>query len=148
VATTALFGQPFPDRAISGYEIHIGRTIYQAGAAHFAVLSSDSGSPAVRNDGCISADSRVFGTYLHGLFDDDGFRHQFLQAARAFHKLAARSDLHLWKQLREESLDRLAREVETELDMATIFDWVGLPYMGVVSVEGNLDRSQRDGATR
>jgi adenosylcobyric acid synthase len=148
VATAALFGQPFPDRAISGYEIHIGRTIYQSGAAHFAVLSSDSGSPAVRNDGCISADSRVFGTYLHGLFDDDGFRHQFLQAARAFHKLAARNDLHLWKQLREESLDRLAREVETELDMATIFDWVGLPYIGVVSVEGNLDRSQRDGAAR
>ena len=148
VTTTVLFGQPFPDRAISGYEIHIGRTIYQAGATHFAVLSSDSGSPAVRNDGCISADSRVFGTYLHGLFDDDGFRHQFLQAARAFHKLAVRNDLHLWKQLREESLDRLAREVETELDMATIFDWVGLPYPGMVSVDGNLDRAQRDSVAR
>src|SRR6202789_434989 len=29
MATKALFGQPFTNRTISGYEIHIGRTIYQ-----------------------------------------------------------------------------------------------------------------------
>jgi adenosylcobyric acid synthase len=148
MAATVLFGEPVTGGRLSGYEIHIGQTIYQAGAAHFAVLSSDSGSAGVGDDGCISADSRVFGTYLHGLFDDDAFRHQFLRAARAFHKLAAPDDLRLWKQLREASLDRLAREVEKALDMDTIFGWAGLPYRGIVSAEVDLDRTQRDGVTR
>jgi len=100
------------------------------------------------NDGCMSADTRFFGTYLHGLFDDDSFRHQFLCAARAFHKLAAPDELHLWKQLREKSLNRLAREVEEALDMKRIFGWVGLPYKGITSVQETLDRSQRAGVSR
>lgn len=147
MAVTVLFGQHVTNGALSGYEIHLGQTIYRAGAAHFAVLSSACGSPGIGNDGCITSDSRVFGTYLHGLFDDDGFRHQFLRAARAFHKLAEADNLRLWKQLREESLDRLAREVETALEMEPIFGWVGLPYRGTVSVEVTLDRRQ-PGVTR
>jgi adenosylcobyric acid synthase len=140
-----LFGQPVADNRVSGYEIHIGRTIYQPGAPQFAVLSDGSRSSAGHNDGCVSADTRVFGTYLHGLFDDDHFRHQFLRAARAFHELAAPNELCQWKRLREESLNRLAREVEKALDMETIFGWVGLPYKGITSADGTLDPSQQEG---
>jgi adenosylcobyric acid synthase len=147
VATT-LFEQPVTHSSLSGYEIHIGQTIYQAEALHFAVLSSDSGSTEVNKDGCISADSRIFGTYLHGIFDDDGFRHQFLRAARAFHQLAAPDELHLWKQLREESFNRLAREIENALDMETIFRWVGLSYKRISSSEENCDCPEQKGATR
>jgi adenosylcobyric acid synthase len=147
MAARTLFGQPVGDSRISGYEIHIGQTVYQAGAAHFAVLSSGL-RPGYQNDGCISPDTRVFGTYLHGLFDDDGFRHQFLRAARAFHKLAAPAELHLWKQLREESLNRLAREVEKALDMKTIFGWVGLAYKDIHSTSENVVRSQIEGILR
>ena len=84
----SLFGQPVADSVVSGYEIHIGRTIYQSGGnalcdpCHRTCDPSDD-----HNDGCMSTDTRFFGTYLHGLFDDDGFRHQFLRAARAFHTL-------------------------------------------------------------
>jgi adenosylcobyric acid synthase len=143
-----LFGQPFVDSRVSGYEIHIGRTVYQAGAAHFAVLSADSRSSDGRNDGCMSPDTRVFGTYLHGLFDDDSFRHQFLRAARSFHKLSAPDELNLWKQLREESLNRLAREVEKALDMKMIFGWVGLPYQDKDGTKENPDRSQIESVMR
>jgi adenosylcobyric acid synthase len=145
---TVLFGQPVTCSNVSGYEIHIGQTLYLGGSRHFAILSSDSGSAGAITDGCISADSRIFGTYLHGLFDDDGFRHQFLRAARAFHQLTAPAELHLWKQLREESLNRLAREVEDALDMETIFGWVGLPYRRIPFPEEKFDRSQQQGATR
>jgi adenosylcobyric acid synthase len=141
----SLFGQPVADSGVSGYEIHIGRTIYQAGAAQFAVLSSGMRSSDDHSDGCISADTRIFGTYLHGLFDDDSFRHQFLRAARAFHKLSAPGDLHLWKQLREESLNRLAREVEKALDMKTIFGWVGLAYKNINSTAANIVQSRIEG---
>lgn len=143
MAGTNLFGERVIGARLSGYEIHLGQTIYQAGAVHFAVLSIESGSSSVSNDGCISADTRIFGTYLHGLFDEDSFRHQFVGAARAFHKLAAPKELSLWKQLSEESLDRLAREVEKALDMETIFGWVGLSYRRFSSREKSLDRSQQ-----
>jgi adenosylcobyric acid synthase len=148
MTTGILFGQSVTDRRVSGYEIHIGRTIYQTGATHFAVLTSDSGQQHNCEDGCMRADTRVFGSYLHGLFDADGFRHQFIRAARAFHKLSAANDLHQWRRLREESLNRLAREVESTLDMKTIFGWVGLPYKSIVPTEDNLACSQSEGAER
>jgi adenosylcobyric acid synthase len=90
----------------------------------------------------MNSDSRIFGTYLHGLFDNDGFRHEFLRAARAFHKLTAPAELHLWKQLREESLSRLAREVEKALDMKTIFGWIDLAYKDLNPAEKNIVQSQ------
>jgi adenosylcobyric acid synthase len=147
-ATGALFEQPVTNRKISGYEIHIGRTTYLPGAAPFAVLATDSGQACLSNDGCIRTDSRVFGSYLHGLFDDDGFRHQFIRAARAFHKLSAPNELYQWKLLREESLNRLAHEVEKALDMKTIFGWIALPYQGIASAEENRDRSQPESVQR
>ncbi len=128
MATAVLFGQPITDTQLSGYEIHIGQTRYKSKAKHFAVLSSESEPSDMSTDGCVSADTHVFGTYLHGIFDEDIFRHQFLRAARCFHNLSVRSELHLWKQLREDSLNRLARAVEDALDMETIFGWVGLSY--------------------
>jgi adenosylcobyric acid synthase len=148
MAAMVLFGQPFTANTVSGYEIHIGQTIYRPEAAHFAVLPAGFGSPGVSGDGCVSADTRVFGTYLHGLFDDDGFRHQFLRAARAFHKLDAPVELIRWKQLREESLNRLALEVEKALDMRTIFGWVGLPYEDITPVKKGVDRSQQEGVAQ
>jgi adenosylcobyric acid synthase len=85
---------------------------------------------------------------LHGLFDDDGFRHQFVRAARAFHKLNAPDELCPWKQLREVSLNRLAREIEKALDMETIFSWVGLRYRNSATAGATFDPSYREGVTR
>jgi adenosylcobyric acid synthase len=133
----ALFGRGVADRRVAGYEIHIGETIYQADRTHFADLVSRSGE--ISCDGCVSADTQIFGSYLHGIFDDDGFRHEFIRAARLFHKLNLPGELSLWKQLREDSLNRLAREVESALDMATIFSWVGLPYRSNSCLTGDAE---------
>ena len=86
----SLFGQPVTEDRVAGYEIHIGKTLYQDHAEPFATLIG--GEP----DGCISADRSVLGTYLHGIFDHDGFRHQFLIAARSFYQLAPPSALNPW----------------------------------------------------
>jgi adenosylcobyric acid synthase len=56
--------------------------------------------------------------------------------------------LYLWKQLREESLNRLAREVEDAMDMEAIFGWVGLTYRKISCPEENVDRSQQQGVTQ
>ncbi len=121
-----LFGQPVKQSSLSGYEIHVGRTIYEADASHFADLS-EADTSGIR-DGCITKDTRIFGTYLHGIFDNDEFRHEFIRAARTFHGLAAATELNDWKVLRERSLNRLASEVSRALDMETIFRWVDLHY--------------------
>src|SRR5258707_3774704 len=72
----SLFGQPVEEDRVAGYEIHIGKTLYQDHAAPFATLTDGE------SDGCISTDRRELGTYLHGLFDHDAVRRHFLMAVR------------------------------------------------------------------
>ncbi|UIJ74219.1 cobyric acid synthase [Aurantimonas sp. HBX-1] len=61
-----------PDGApLEGYEIHLGRTFGPDCARPVCLLD---GQP----DGAISADGRVSGTYLHGLFGADSWRRAFL----------------------------------------------------------------------
>ena len=57
--------------SFSGYEIHIGRT---AGADCDRSFSKIDGV----SDGAVSANGRIAGTYLHGLFVDDAFRASWL----------------------------------------------------------------------
>jgi adenosylcobyric acid synthase len=118
----SLFGQPLLQRRIAGYEIHVGKTLYRDHAEPFATLSSGE------LDGCVSADRRILGSYLHGIFDEDCFRHAFVGAARSFCKLPSPAVLNPWKAQREKSLDRLARQVSQSLDMKRIFGWVGMKY--------------------
>jgi adenosylcobyric acid synthase len=120
--TADLFEQQVRPISVIGYEIHVGETTYLAEAQAFSVLADG------KIDGCVSADSRIFGTYLHGIFDDDAFRHTFITTARAFLHLATASSLENWKQKREDSINRLADTVREALDITQILSWVGLPY--------------------
>jgi len=117
-----LFGQQVQPVGVVGYEIHIGETTYLPDAQAFSVLADG------KLDGCVSADTRIFGTYLHGIFDDDSFRRIFITAARAFLRLAPASSFENRKQQREDELNRLAYAVREELDIAQILAWSGLPY--------------------
>ena len=112
-ASSMLFGQPIAPIALSGYEIHVGETRYLSGAAPFAQLGGTA-------DGCISADTLVFGTYLHGLFDEDGFRHVFLTAARSYHRLLPAPVMDNWRRKREAALDRLADTVDQAIDLPAL----------------------------
>jgi adenosylcobyric acid synthase len=65
-----------------------------------------------RPEGAVSADGRVMGCYLHGLFAADGFRHAFLARIRAREAsgLAYESEV-------ERVLDALAAHLEAHLDL-------------------------------
>jgi adenosylcobyric acid synthase len=91
-------------REVRGYEIHMGRT---TGGAPWL-----SPGGAAGEDGAVSEDGRVWGCYLHGLFEDEAFRRGWLASLgwRAPQDGAATPDT-----LSE--LDRLATEVEGALDM-------------------------------
>ncbi len=133
LVTESLFGQPVGDVALTGYEIHIGETTYLGEAQPFAWLVREAGKGAEpAADGCITPDTRIFGTYLHGLFDEDGFRYALIAAAREFHRLTPAAALNNWRAKREESFDRLAATVSASLDMPQIFGWAGLSYRSKV----------------
>lgn len=79
-----------------GYEIHMGQTRRHAGAAWLTVSQRNQQS-CHDSDGCISSDGRVWGTYIHGLFDTPQMTCRWLQqigldsvAAEQAHGPAAR----------------------------------------------------------
>ena len=66
--------------SIEGYELHLGETTRDAGTA-FAEIVRPDGSRVL--DGAVSADGRVVGTYVHGLFNSELIRHAlFVELAR------------------------------------------------------------------
>jgi cobyric acid synthase len=64
--------------SFEGYEIHVGETLYQTGASPLADIERQGITEALP-DGAVSQSGRVFGTYVHGFFDRDEFRHTFIQ---------------------------------------------------------------------
>jgi len=125
VTAPRLFGQPVGHGSFEGYEIHLGQTVYEEGAASFAELTRAASGTAVR-DGAVSADGFVFGTYAHGLFDDDAFRHAFIRAARAACDLAPARKLAFITAERETRIDRLALHVRRSLDIDRIKSWLDI----------------------
>ena len=91
--------------AFSGYEIHIGRTDGPDRARPFAFVGD---AP----EGAVSADGRVAGSYLHGMFSDDGFRAAWLGALGV-----TASDVSYDASV-DAALDALADHVEAHLDVA------------------------------
>jgi adenosylcobyric acid synthase len=65
---------------VRGYEMHIGRTSGAGLARPFLSLRNGAGN---KPEGAVSADGRVAGCYLHGLFAGDEFRHAYLSAIRS-----------------------------------------------------------------
>src|SRR3546814_21014402 len=90
--------------------MHVGVT--QGGGLARPVLELDSGLGGGRPEGAVSADGKVTGCYLHGLFADDGFRAAFLGGLKA----RATSGLAYDAQV-EATLDALAAHLERCLDL-------------------------------
>lgn len=122
-----LFGQPIEPCEVAGYEIHLGTTEYLDEAAAFAFIARQNDVTQTLPDGCVSIDGRVCGTYLHGLFDGDAFRHSFLRASRAALQMDAPVELIAWSELRRQQLNRLADAVAEVLDLEAVFAMVNLP---------------------
>ncbi|WP_116133743.1 cobyric acid synthase [Tropicimonas sp. IMCC34043] len=95
---------PASGAEFQGYEIHIGRTDGADRARPFARVAG-------ADEGAVSADGRVMGSYLHGLFRADGYRRVWLDRMGA-----VSSDLAYGAHV-EAVLDRLARHLETHLDL-------------------------------
>ena len=65
-----------------------------------------------REEGAVSPDGRVMGSYVHGIFAADGFRHAFLERLGFDSAGGIAHDA-----LIEETLDALADHLEEHLDL-------------------------------
>jgi adenosylcobyric acid synthase len=124
---TSLFATDLsPETRFEGYEIHVGETFYAPGSRPLAEIRRQ-GIPRLVTDGAVSASGRVFGTYVHGCFDNDDFRHCFLAAARRAVDLApAETWAHVAAE-REARIDRLADHLKKSLDLDSIRSWIVPP---------------------
>ncbi|MHB8875583.1 MAG: hypothetical protein ACYC8T_18010, partial [Myxococcaceae bacterium] len=104
--------------AVGGYEIHHGRT--DVSAALPAVRRDDGEVVGARLDG-----RPVWGTYLHGLFDADGFRRWFIDGLRRRRGLAPLEKVCASYDL-EPAFGRLAGAVRRSLDIEALYRLVGL----------------------
>jgi adenosylcobyric acid synthase len=120
-----LFGQTMETSEFSGYEIHVGETKSEA-AATFADIEREGVTNGRLPDGAVSTDGFVWGSYVHGLFDDDRFRHSLIGAARAAFGLCPGTEWVSVTADRERRLNRWAAHVGTSLDIAQIAHWLGM----------------------
>lgn len=114
-------GLELPEEPLTGYEIHMGRTVPGPGARPLLHLKERLGEPASEPEGAVSADGRVFGTYLHGIFDNLWFTRALVNAVRSEKGLGAlTAESPDFKSFKEQEYDRLADLAASHLDMAAI----------------------------
>lgn len=132
------------DEVLRGYEIHMGRSAPMGSEARalfrivrrngLAVESEEEGQNNGRravsgiSDGLVTPDGRVWGTYIHGVFDNDGFRRHFLEtlkqrSAKSCVALSSTFSYHQWK---EKQYDLLADHVRQHSDVRRIYRAMGL----------------------
>ncbi len=103
--------------SVTGYEIHHGISRFSAAP----VLETDDG----QNEGARQENGLVWGSYLHGIFDEDHFRRWFINGLRRRKGLAPKKQVTGVYDL-EPAFDRLADTVRKHLDMDRIHEWMGL----------------------
>lgn len=115
---------------LTGYEIHMGRTVLGAAARPLLKVIERKGSDQIGLDGAVSDNGLVWGSYFHGIFDNDAFRGHLLNWLRERKGLQARSCQLRQAELLEQELDRLAEISRERLDMNGIYGLLGLPARG------------------
>ena len=124
--TTTLTRFSWQSIAGTGYEIHMGHTKRLKGEPMFNILGQNN-VVCKKEDGCIACNSRIMGTYLHGIFDTPGITKLWLNSiglsgikVSKSHGLTAR----------DKEYDLLADHFEKYIDIEGIMAEVGFQGIG------------------
>lgn len=109
---------------LTGYEIHMGITTLDKGIRPFSRIFRRGNTSVSVEDGAVSHDGRVFGTYLHGLFENSRFREIYLNSIRLEKGMPLRRGTE--KQSQNDPFDELAAQFEKHLDLPRILAICGL----------------------
>lgn len=95
---------------VRGYEIHQGVTVGEE-------------SNLVREENFIlTANESVFGTYIHGIFDNEEFTRRFLNNVRERKGLKPLEDKFSFAEFKEKEYNKLAMLLRNNLDMVSIYE--------------------------
>lgn len=108
---------------VKGYEIHMGRTGYLEETTPLVKITKRDGlNFTMEVDGAMSSDMTVFGTYLHGIFDNGIFTRNLLNKVRLNRGKAVYSqEVKDFWDYKESEIDKLADIVRANLNMETIY---------------------------
>jgi len=136
VTTSNGFWRELNGQELRGYEIHMGKTIGGDAVARIVQRGDDACDEL---DGAVSADGKIFGTYLHGLFDNANFCRVWLNSIGTRTSADERGEEDKksasicvdprpieMNEIREREYDRLAETVRASLDMEQLHRIVGL----------------------
>lgn len=118
--------QHLQDIQVSGYEIHMGESVYGETATGergtpFSILEDG------REDGCVQG--RVLGTYLHGIFESTEFTQKMMELLcgdRNLDYTALSMQLPSYQDFKEAQYDLLAEAVREHLDMEKLYEIIGI----------------------
>lgn len=112
----------FSAENLKGYEIHMGETVLTGTAQSLFNIVRRSNAPVDLQDGFINDKHHVFGTYCHGVFDNDHLRRAVINALR---KRKGRLPLDVkfkYREYKEAEFDRLAAIVCKHFDMKKFYE--------------------------
>lgn len=107
---------------VTGYEIHMGLSHNTQARPAFHIRETPAGK-ADYDDGAVSADGRIWGSYIHGLFHNQSFTRKLLARLA---ELRGRDGSTIAAVDREEQYDILARMVRESLDIRQIKEIAGI----------------------
>jgi len=126
------------DSEITGYEIHMGETELLNGAAPFLKIVERSDKEVSMDDGAVSDDGNVIGSYLHGIFDNDEFRLGLINKLRESKGLSPMLAEELSSMDKEREYDKLAELFREHIDMDMIYEKIGHRFSQIgTDVKGN-----------
>jgi adenosylcobyric acid synthase len=121
---------PFPPSILhsplKGYEIHMGNTTGDIGIFRIRRFNRSSRSDKYILDG--SAKGNVWGTYIHGIFDNDDLRTALLNSLRKNKGLPPRKISFCYHSKREEAINKWADILKNNVDICFILRQVGMEY--------------------
>ena len=115
----------FSAENLKGYEIHMGETVLTGSAQSLFNIVRRSNAPVDLQDGFINDKHHVFGTYCHGVFDNDYLRRSVINALRKRKGLHPLDVKFKYREYKEAEFDRLAAIVRKHFDMKKFYEILG-----------------------
>jgi adenosylcobyric acid synthase len=109
---------------LKGYEIHMGNTTGDVGLFKIDRLHGSTRTADEVLDG--SANGKVWGTYIHGIFDNDGLRRAVINSLRIKKGLSPKETTINYEAEKEKAIDRWADILKKQLDISFILQQVGM----------------------
>ena len=103
---------------LKGYEIHMGTTKRGLNSMPFSTIQETNGQPEKREDGAVSNDGTVIGTYLHGIFDNPYWTRRLLNRLRVAKGMAPLIDTTVSiSDYKDQQYEKLAQLFAQNVDM-------------------------------